>query len=384
MQLTEHTTSGAAAELPLPSFDAAALVRRAGLLAAVAAVAVAAVLAAGGPLRAFAGAVASALHADPRWVAAAGLCEVLSVAGYMVLLCHVAGRATPRLGLRESAQVTLAGAAATRLLPTAGLGGAAVTLWTLRRSGLEARAAARTLLAVLVVLYAVFLAAIAGCGLLVALGAAGGRGPAALSAVPAAAAVGAIVVALVLGVRFGRGAPAPGGGEPAPGGGDGRGQAGGPGLAGARALARIRAGARLLGLAVRDALSLVRAGDVRLLGAVAWWAGDAAVLWATLHACGAQPGLAVIGLAYFVGQVCNTLPIPGAVSGGMAGALIAFGVAPALALTAVLAYRAIAIWLPAPLGLAALPGLRATVARWAREDGVARRAGAGAPDASIA
>jgi hypothetical protein len=33
----------------------------------------------------------------------------------------------------------------------------------------------------------------------------------------------------------------------------------------------------------------------------------------------------------------------------------------------VLSYRALAIWLPAPVGLAALGGLRKTVARWGAE-----------------
>jgi hypothetical protein len=87
-----------------------------------------------------------------------------------------------------------------------------------------------------------------------------------------------------------------------------------------------------------------------------------------LHALGAPPSLAVIVLGYFVGQVANTIPIPGAVSGGMVGVLLAFGVEPDLALASVLAYRAIAIWLPAPIGLAALNGLRRTTATWTAED----------------
>ena len=33
-----------------------------------------------------------------------------------------------------------------------------------------------------------------------------------------------------------------------------------------------------------------------------------------------------------------------------------------------LAYRAVAIWIPAPIGLVALSKLRRTMARWARED----------------
>ncbi len=119
---------------------------------------------------------------------------------------------------------------------------------------------------------------------------------------------------------------------------------------------------------MRDALGFLRSGDARLLGAPAWWAFDAAVLWATFNALGEPPALAVLAFAYFAGQVGNTIPVPGAVSGGMVGTLLAFGVAPDLALSSVLAYRAVAIWLPAPLGLAALGALRGRVGRWSRED----------------
>jgi hypothetical protein len=48
--------------------------------------------------------------------------------------------------------------------------------------------------------------------------------------------------------------------------------------------------------------------------------------------------------------------------------LLAFGVSADLAIVAVLAYRAVAIWIPAPIGLVALSKLRKTMARWARED----------------
>jgi hypothetical protein len=34
----------------------------------------------------------------------------------------------------------------------------------------------------------------------------------------------------------------------------------------------------------------------------------------------------------------------------------------------VLTYRTIAVWLPLPAGLASLPGMRATIARWGKED----------------
>ena len=91
-----------------------------------------------------------------------------------------------------------------------------------------------------------------------------------------------------------------------------------------------------------------------------------------LHAVGASASLPVVGLAYFAGQVANTLPIPGSVSGGIAGMLIAFGSTAAAAVPAVLAYRAVAVWLPTPAAIAALPRLRATTERWRREDAAAQ------------
>ena len=285
-------------DILVPAFDVRALARRAAVPAAVAAAAAATLVVAGGPLHAFAHALRRALDADPRWVIGGAIFELLSFAGYVALFWMVGSRATGRLGLNESTQVTLGGAAATRLLPTAGVGGAAMTLWALRKAGLGSRAATRTLLGFLIVLYSVFLGAIAVSGSLIALGIASADGPLALSAIPGAAATLAIAGAVALGARRPRTEP--------------------------RRAARLHAAADVFGGAVRDAIGHVRSGDPRLLGALAWWTFDAAVLWAMLHAFGAPPPFAVVVLAYFVGQVGNTIPIPGAVSGGIVGVLVAF------------------------------------------------------------
>jgi uncharacterized membrane protein YbhN (UPF0104 family) len=324
------------ADFSLPSLDVRALARRAALPAALAAVAAGAVVVAGGPLQAFADALRRAVEADPRWVASAAVFELLSFGGYVLLLWLVGSRASARLGARESVQITLGGAAATRLLPTAGVGGAALTLWALRKSGLSTARASRTLLAFLILLYSVFLGSIAVTGTLLAIE---GEASLALTALPAAGAAIGIILPLVAAAV----GPLSGGG-------------------------RARTAVNVFGDGVRGALRHVRSGDARLLGAVAWWAFDMAVLWAMLHAFGAPPAFAVVVLAYFVGQVGNTVPIPGAVSGGLVGVLLAFGVEADLAIVSVLAYRSIAIWLPAPIGLAALSGLRRTIARWGRED----------------
>src|SRR5438552_16324536 len=132
-------------EFALPALDARGLLRRVAPAAAMTCVVVADVLLGGGPIRAFADGVRHGLDVSPGWAALGALFECLSLAGYVALLSLVAGRATPRVGARESAQITLAGAAATRLLPTAGAGGIALTLWALRRAGLRPMAATQTL-----------------------------------------------------------------------------------------------------------------------------------------------------------------------------------------------------------------------------------------------
>jgi uncharacterized membrane protein YbhN (UPF0104 family) len=315
---------------------------------------VAAVLLAGGRVHAVADGLRRGLGLSPAWAAVGIILECVSVVGYMGLMSLVVGRATARVRTRESAQITLAGAAATRLLPTAGAGGAALTLWTLRHAGLSSRLAVRTLLVFLVVLYSVFLAAIVLSGAPLALGLVVNHGPAALSAIPALAAMLAIAIGLIAarhGVEL----------DPHPDR-DPSDTRRGSGLIGSL---------RLLGGAIGEARWLVRSGDPRLAGAIVYWMCDAAVLWATLHAFGSPPVIPVVALAYLVGQVANTVPIPGSVSGGIVGVLIAFGVPAGLAVPSVLAYRALAVWLPAPVALAAVPRLRATVARWAREDATA-------------
>jgi uncharacterized membrane protein YbhN (UPF0104 family) len=325
-----------AEDLALPSLDLRALARRAAVPAAAAAALVAAVLVLGGPLETFADAVRRAIDADPAWVAAAAVFELLSFGGYIVLLWLVGSRASARLGLRESAEITLGGAAATRLIPTAGAGGAAMTLWALRRSGMGTRRAAGTLLTFLVLVYAVFLGALALSGAVLTLH---GVGPLALTALPAGLALVGILVPLAAAVWL-------------PTGGTGR----------------VRTVGAVLGGAVRDAVEHVRSADPRLLGAFAWWGFDMAVLYGMLNAFGTAPPFSVVVLAYFLGQVANTIPVPGAASGGLVGVLLAFGVGADLAIVSVLAYRAMAIWIPAPIGLVALGKLRRTMAQWASED----------------
>ncbi len=75
-------------------------------------------------------------------------------------------------------------------------------------------------------------------------------------------------------------------------------------------------------------------------------------------------------MAYFVGWIANTLPLPGGVGGvegGLIGSFSAFGVNVQAAVLAVLAYRAISFWLPTIPGAIAYLQLRRTVQRWRQQ-----------------
>ena len=75
-------------------------------------------------------------------------------------------------------------------------------------------------------------------------------------------------------------------------------------------------------------------------------------------------------MAYFVGWIANTLPLPGGVGGvegGLIGSFSAFGVNVQTAVLAVLAYRAFSFWLPTIPGAIAYLQLRRTVHRWRQE-----------------
>jgi uncharacterized protein (TIRG00374 family) len=296
--------------------------------------------------------------ADGRWLLAAFAFELVSFLGYIVLfrtVCVDGG--SRRIDLRVSAQITLAGTAATRVFASGGAGGVALTAWALRRSGMAPRVVATRMVAFLALLYGVYMASLVIVGLGLYTGLIPGGGSFALTVVPAIFGASAIVVFLAVSLL--------------PGDFDrlvkrwtkGSGKIG-------RAAARLATAPAAAAAGVRTAIELVRSRDVYLLGAVAWWGFDIAVLWACLHAFGLSPPKGVIIMSYFLGMLGNTLPLPGGiggVDGGMIGALTAFGVSVEGAVVAVLAYRAFAFWLPTLPGAVAYLQLRKTVQRWREE-----------------
>jgi uncharacterized protein (TIRG00374 family) len=318
-----------------------------------------------------AGGTSKSLHnlgdGDPLWLVIALLLECLSFVGYVVLFRTVFVRGKTRIGWRESYQITMAGLAATRLFAAAGAGGIALTAWALRRSGMERRLVACRMVAFIAVLYAVYMGALVVFGLGLYSGIFNGSASFAITVVPAIFA--AILFALFLGMTL-----LPGDAE----------RRLTQWAAGSGRFARVVAKAVTIPASaasgVRMAIALARDREWGLLGAVGWWGFDMATLWACFHAYGLDPPpIATVVMAYFVGMLGNTLPLPGGiggVDGGMIGAFVAFGVPLDEASLVVVTYRAFAFWLPTVPGAIAYLQLRRTVAAWRAERTAAKAAAA--------
>ena len=272
----------------------------------------------------------------------------------MALFRAVFVRDTSRIGWRASYEITMAGLAATRLFAAAGAGGIALTAWALRRSGMERRLVASRMVAFMVLLYGVYMLSLLIDGLGLYYGIWPGPAPFAITVIPAI--FGGVVILLFLAISvvpddFDRFVAR---------------RSEGHGWTGrlARRLATVPSAAAS---GVRTGIQLLRTRNPGLLGAIAWWGFDIATLWACFHAFGVLPPVGVIVMAYFVGWIANTLPLPGGiggVEGGMIGAFTAFNVSVQTAVVAVLAYRAFSFWLPTLPGGIAYVQLRRTVNRW--------------------
>lgn len=88
---------------------------------------------------------------------------------------------------------------------------------------------------------------------------------------------------------------------------------------GQRLLARVASAPWAAHDALDIAFSLIKESKLWLIGAIAYWTFDIATLWACFHAFGSPPTVAVIVMAYFVGTLANSLPLPGGLGGVEAG-----------------------------------------------------------------
>jgi hypothetical protein len=116
-----------------------------------------------------------------------------------------------------------------------------------------------------------------------------------------------------------------------------------------------------LAAGIREAKAAAARPNWRIAGALGYLGFDIAVLWATLRGLGYAPAIGALVVAYLAGYLATWLPIPGGLGvldGGLAGALVLYGMPPTTAAAAVLVYHAIALWVPSLGGLIAYALLR--------------------------
>jgi uncharacterized membrane protein YbhN (UPF0104 family) len=275
--------------------------------------------------------------ADVPWVVAAIGFELLSCAGYVVLFELVF-----KMERAFSRRLSLAELGVNSVVSIGGIGGIALGAWVLRTRGVAVERIARRSVLMFVLTSAVNVSATALIGITMWLGLLPGSQNALLTLLPATLAIVVIVGTLAL-----------------------------AGLAGRLATrGRLRDGRRHVALVaisdgVRGSLRLIARRDWRLLGAVGYWLFDTLVLYACLAAYGPTPTFWVLAMAYLVGQLANSIPIPAglvAVEGGLIGMLVLFHVRPVAAVVAaVVTYRAISLWLPALIGSVAFLSLRSEI-----------------------
>lgn len=274
------------------------------------------------------------------WVAVGVVLEVLSCLSYVVLFGLVFGR----LGRSLSSRLSLAELAVNSVVSASGLGGIALGAWVLRSKGISVERIAKRSVLIFVLTSAVNVGATALIGFAMWLGLVPGSRNPLLTLLPAALALATIVGTLVLAGWARRAASRR------------RGEHG-----------RLVVTLVAVGGGVQDAVTLIGERDWRLLGAVGYWLLDNLCLLACLAAFGRTPTVWVVAMAYLVGMLANSIPIPGgffAVEGGLVGMLLLFGVHPASkALAAVVIYRVISLWIPALIGTVAFASLRSEIGK---------------------
>ncbi|MEA2388604.1 MAG: putative heme transporter [Thermoleophilaceae bacterium] len=317
---------------PMPDEFSPSSVRRAIVLLAAVIVVVAVVVAMlpglGSLREAFSG-------ARPELLALAAVLEVGSCLSYVLAFRGVFCQRMRRL---TSYEIGTAELAANSLLSVGGAGGLALGAWILRRGGVPASQIARRTVAFFLITSCANVLALIVAGIGLGTGVLHGAPSAAYGFIPAGVAVAGIVLVL-----FARG--------------------------GAKRIARRSERERLvraldsLADGVDEALALLRSRERTIvLGAAGYVLFDVAMLGVCFEAFGlhSPPG-GVLLVAYLVGQLGGLIPLPGGiggVDGGLIGTLVVFGVDATDAAVAVLAYRALVLWLPVMLGVPSLASLR--------------------------
>ena len=262
-----------------------------------------------------------------------------------------------RLTFRASYEITMAGFAGSTFFSAAGAGGLVVIYWALRKADMEARRAACRMVALVVLLYALYALSLIVFGVLLATHVLPGSAPVGGTIVPAAIALVLMIVTLLIALI--------------PGDVERRLNLLQRSTRWARVARRLATVPGTLSSGVRTAIDRLRNPNTSWLalgGGALYWAGNIGVLWASFHAFGVQVPFAVVVQGFFVGMAANVIPSPaagaGPVDAGMIAAFLLFDIPKDSVFPAVLTYRLIAFWLPTIPGIVAYFQLRRTVRRW--------------------
>jgi uncharacterized protein (TIRG00374 family) len=286
-------------------------------------------------------------HAKPGWLALGVVLKVLSGLGYIAVFRMVFCR---RMTWRVSYQIGMSELGANALIPTGGAGGLALGAWALKRGGMPGSEIARRTVAFFLLTSVANVVGLILVGVGLALRIFPGETNPALTVLPAVVAAAAILGALLAG-RASLGLHR-------------RLQQNEQRQSSRRSRVALKT---LVAIAdgVNEAVALLRESNAWLIGGmIAYLFFDVMILWATFRAFGGAPPLAIVWIAYLIGELGGLIPVPGGIGGvdaGLVGTLVLYNVPITAAASAVLAYRAIALWVPAILGAAAFVSLRKTL-----------------------
>ncbi len=292
-------------------------------------------------------------HANPVWLVFGAGLKVLSGLGYVAIFRMVFCR---RMSWRVSYQIGMSEMGANALLPTGGAGGLALGAWALKRGGMPTAEIARRTAAFFMLTSVANVVGVVLIGVGLAVRVLPGETNLALTLLPAAIAAAAIAGSLLAG-RSSAGLHRR----------LDRNEASGSSRRSTLVLKTLVAVAD----GVNEAVALLREGNAWLIGGIlAYLVFDVMILWATFRAFGASPPLAILAMAYLIGELGGLIPVPGGIGGvdaGLVGTFVLYNVPITAAASAVIAYRAIALWVPAILGSAAFVSLRRTLRRESAE-----------------
>jgi uncharacterized protein (TIRG00374 family) len=286
-------------------------------------------------------------HAKPAWILLGVGLKVLSGLGYVAVFRMVFCR---RMTWRVSYQIGMSELGANALFPTGGAGGLALGAWALKRGGMPGSEIARRTVAFFLLTSVANVVGVVVVGVGLAVRVFPGETNLALTLVPAVIAAVSIVGALLAGraaarlhLRLERSE---------------EGESSRRSRVVLKTLVAVADG-------VNEAVALLREGNAWLIGGIAaYLIFDVLILWATFRAFGSAPPLAIVWIGYLIGELGGLIPVPGGIGGvdaGLVGTFALYNVPITAAASAVLAYRAIALWVPAILGSAAFVALRRTL-----------------------